>query len=136
MKLMMAHCCGRIVVPPSKAMRSAYCDCGQCAVWWIHPQLGILGVYAPSVRHSSVIGINNAFLTEPYTPMNGGKDEYGVITKQQIDNIVRECPPNYMFKTVESNIIRFRPDFHGIAGITFTQNGTEIPPEYDRTKDY
>lgn len=134
MKLMMAHCCSVIVVPPPQASKAAYCRCSQCAVWWIDPRLGTLGIHAPSDRHASIIGINNSFLTEPFRPM--GEDEYGLITKQQIQNIIRECPDTYMFKTVESNIIRFRPNYQGIAGISFTKNPKEVPPEYDKHQDY
>jgi hypothetical protein len=132
---MLAHCCGMLVVPAPKALRATYCRCNQCAVWWIDARLGTLGIYAPSDRHTSVIGINNSFLTEPFKPINDG-DEFGLINKQQIDDILRACPDYYMFKTVGSNIIRFRPTFHGIAGITFTKVDSEIPPEYDKTRDY
>jgi hypothetical protein len=126
---MLAHCCGVLVAPDSEANVSRWCDCKQCAVWWANPLLGHLACYGPTAKHISMIGINNDFLTSPYKKLNEGKDEYGCITKDEIDSMIDRCPHTYLFKTVESNIIRFRPDFHGIVGVTFTSDLKTVPEE-------
>lgn len=129
MKILYAECCGELVVPYPQKDRPRFCNCNNAAVWWKDPQKGDLAVYSMNgPRYVSVLGINNDFLQQPYPPSKIDEgEEFGCIQKEHIDAIIDRCPDFYLFKSQRSNILKFRPNFHGIAGLTFTVNGADVP---------
>lgn len=103
MKLMIAKCCGEIVVPNSIPKRPRMCECGQSAVWWDDPQTGALAVwrFSDSYPMPEVLGIHNTFLEVEMSRL-------GLVDKSQIDTIV-EGADGYLFKTLHSPIVRVSP---------------------------
>lgn len=111
MKILYAECCGTLIVPDNQADTPRWCDCGKSSVWWIDPRKGILGIYSVNgIPGVSVIGLNNSLLREPFTKMNDGR-EYGCIQGTIIKRLIEETPQSYVFKQVESLVIRVRPGF-------------------------
>jgi hypothetical protein len=100
MKLLFAGCCMDLVVPIGTANQVKYCKCGKCCVWWENPFTGQIAVYGPSLDEVSIIGIHNGLLSHP---------NQSYISKDIIQNILRETSDYYLFKTMESLIIRFQP---------------------------
>lgn len=49
------------------------------------------------------------------------------MNKDDIKNLIEECPQGYLFKTIESNVIRVRADFHGVHGLTLLKDESKIP---------
>jgi|SRR6185369_2529587 len=130
MKMMFCHGCGSLVVPSRIAENPKWCECRSCAVWWNDPRAGTLTVFGPSTEYISVIGLNNSFLTRPFQILNGhnpDRSEYGCMNKDDIKNLIEECPQGYLFKTIESNVIRVRADFHGVHGLTLLKDESKIP---------
>lgn len=101
------------------------------AVWWTNPSQGHLSVYSlEGPKFVSVLGLNNDFLCAKYpeSRIDPG-EEFGCIQRDQIEKILDDCPPNYLFHSQRSNIIKFRPDFKGIAGVKFISNAQDVPPD-------
>jgi hypothetical protein len=102
-KLLMCQDCGDIVSPDRTAYAKRACRCGRHEVWWTDPIAGKLKV---SDLHFSeyegprcwILGIHNGFLTWPERH-----------TSDSIKTIVDNTSPSYLFKTLNSLIIRIRP---------------------------
>lgn len=102
MKLLFAECCNSIVVPNRQNNIVTYCPCKQSAVWWIDGSIGHLGVYSWAIIKVSVLGIMNNVLTATCGSW---------VDKEQMKEIMDNCPDNYLFKTINSAIVRFRPTY-------------------------
>lgn len=104
MKMLFAECCATIVVPSPVANRPRYCDCGASCCWWIEPYTGKFGCHSRTGKHSvSVIGLHNGLLQEPI-PL-----QLGAMPKDTIRRLLDETPDHYLFKRVDSLVIRLRP---------------------------
>lgn len=104
MKILFAECCGDLVVPDSSG-KVRWCRCKRACCWWEDVNAGKFACHSFFGSNGvSILGINNALLTEPLT-------EFPAIQKHTIKRLVEETPTSYLFKQVESLIIRFRPEF-------------------------
>jgi hypothetical protein len=105
MKILFAECCGALVVPGSGGEVS-WCRCKAACCWWEDPPSGKFACHSHfGINGVSVIGIHNSLLSEMFP--NG----FGAIQKNTIKQIIEDTPETYLFKTVESLIVRFRPEF-------------------------
>lgn len=101
MKLLWADCCKSLVVPCPTPHESRYCRCGLAACWWIKPSEGILGVWHHWGHDAiSIIGLHNGLLLAKCPP--GGK-----IDREQIADILKHTPENYLFSQAQSLVVRF-----------------------------
>lgn len=111
MKMLFAECCATIVVPHPSANRPRHCDCGQACCWWIDPLIGKFGCHSKGGKYSvSVIGLHNGLLQEPI-PLH-----VGTVPKDSIQRLLDETPASYIFKQVNSLVIRLTP---GASSDTF-----------------
>ncbi len=120
MKALYCVNCGDIIAPLPRANEPRWCQCGRHAVWWRDPFEGLLSVHdtqrimqvgieedgreiaAPPSWWSPaafVLGLVNSWLTSPHEPL----------TAEDYRQFVLEIPPSYIFRTVGSVAIRFRP---------------------------
>ena len=119
-KLLFCEICGDIVAPFPTANVPRYCRGGCHAVWWVDPFRGILRLYETRGRYDPpkegsdpnyavwlrkrsphaawVLGLHNQFLH-----FSQGH------SKKTIQTILDGTPDSYIFKTVNSVIIRIRP---------------------------
>lgn len=115
MKLLFAECCSNLVVPHPVAYRVSWCQCRQAACWWENPDAGKLVVYTMlGKEYVSVIGIHNGFLTHQFPGHQDpqlGYREYGCIQGDTIKKLIDETPTSYLFKQLNSLIIKVRPGF-------------------------
>jgi len=100
MKLLWASCCFSIVVPNKNAKTIKYCDCGNSCVWWDNPATGELGVSSNDINKVSVLGIHNGLLLSECS---------SYVDKHKMEEILKNTETNYLFKTMNSLIIRFTP---------------------------
>jgi hypothetical protein len=104
MKLMIAKCCGEIVVPSPQAFHPTFCLCGNSAVWWRNPQRGIISfANVPLFPGPEGLGLHNEFLTIPLVRPQG------YIHRDQIEGILLRTPESYIFKRANSVVVRFLP---------------------------
>lgn len=91
-----------LVVPSSTSNKPTLCPCGESAVWWVVPQLGIIKVWTKNdSRRVSLVGIHNGFLQAHLSD--------GVLDKGLMKMLIATTPDDYYFKTLESLIVRFKP---------------------------
>jgi hypothetical protein len=110
MKILFAECCGDLVVPES-AGKIRWCRCNKACCWWEDANAGKFACHSFfGIKGCSILGINNALLTEPFVQRDSGY-EFGAIQKDVIKRLIEETPDSYLFKRVESMIVRFRPEF-------------------------
>lgn len=101
MKLMFATCCNSLVVPDLTANIKTACTCGQSSVWWEDPVAGKLVISSSFFGNVSVIGLHNKLLTLPCN---------SYINKVQMEEILQNTSNDYLFKTMNSLVIRFKPE--------------------------
>ena len=110
MKMMIAKCCGEIVVPCSDKGLVRYCVCLRSAVWWDDPITGELVVWRDvDAPMPEVLGINNSFLTAPMSRL-------GLVDKPTL-HATCERAEGYLFKTLDSPIVRVLPTSRSSKGI-------------------
>jgi len=115
-KLLFCENCADLVVPDQKPNKPTWCRCQSACCWWIDPHAGRFGCWSGEGKENvSIIGINNALLTEPfsthYSESTGKTHEYGCIQKDKMERMIDETPATYLFRQIRSLIIRIRPGF-------------------------
>src|SRR5262245_34183467 len=96
--------CAEIVPPSPLADKPRFCACRQAACWWVNPVDGIFKVWAREGKESvSVLGLHNGLLFEELT--------HGLLRGDQIERLLAETAESYLFKQVNSLIIRCRPGY-------------------------
>jgi hypothetical protein len=111
MKILFCENCGDLVIPNIQAYEPNWCRCQAACCWWIDPQKGSFACWSQfGERLVSILGINNMLLTEPFM-VTENQSEFGCIQKTAIERMLLETPDSYLFKRVNSMIIRFRPGF-------------------------
>lgn len=110
MKLLFAECCGDIIAPFPEPFQARSCRCRRHWVWWENPVAGVLRVcdrqavwsedtaWIRSPKECWIIGLHNRFLTHP-----------GRITREDVTAILAATPETYIFKRINSPVIRIRP---------------------------
>lgn len=116
MKLLYCEQCGDLVVPSGTPKQARLCRCTRACIWWEDPAAGKLVVYSVSGPSSvSVIGLHNGLLTEPFhshrEPSTEGGCERRLIPGDTIARLIDETPGSYLFKQVQSLVIRIRPGY-------------------------
>lgn len=114
MKLLFAECCASIVVPYGKAGVARWCECTRSCCWWDEPSSGKFVVFNfDGPKRVSILGIHNGLLRAPFKEWDTekGRDEFGCIQRSVFKEILEETPDYYLFKSMQSLIIRVRPGF-------------------------
>ena len=105
MKILFAECCGSLVVPHSEPDNPNYCKCRSACCWWDNPHTGLFACWSTLGKYYvSIIGLHNGLLAD-LTPPNSH------VTKTDMEQILADTPSTYLFKTLNSLVIRFRPGF-------------------------
>lgn len=117
MKLLYCLDCRNIIQPFVKNI-PRFCSCEKHAIWWENNNKVV--VYCKSMKEKKcyVLGIHNNFLL-----MDEGQGLY----KEQIQNILKNTPDNYLFKRWNSLIVRIIP---GLSGDT--QFTDKLPESYSK----
>lgn len=111
MKILFCENCGDLVVPYTEAYKARWCRCNSSCCWWIDPQRGNFACWSMmGERVVSILGINNMLLTEPFV-VTESNSEFGCIQKSAIERMLTDTPDSYLFKRLNSMIVRFRPGF-------------------------
>lgn len=111
MKMMIAKCCGEIVIPSGSRRNAKFCLCHKSAVWWDDPNTGELAVWRINdfSPMPEVLGINNAFLAAPMSRL-------GMVDKPTL-HATCEAAEGYLFRDLDSPIVRVSPTSKVIRGI-------------------
>lgn len=116
MKLLFCQDCGDIVAPHRQDMKVRWCNCRTHAIWWVDGTRGILRVHDTRGynRYAFVIGLHNRFLGFPGNHI-GAED---------VKAILDDTPDTYIFKRINSPVIRIRPGYSNDTAWEAT-----LPPE-------
>lgn len=111
-KLLFCEKCHTIVVPPPSDFVGAKCKCGRFTVWWEDGQRGVIRVHdiegptlaGPAQMNEScwLIGIHNGVFYEP-----------GELNALAVRGMLANTDQSYLFRRVESLVVRFRPGTTG-----------------------
>lgn len=113
MKLLYCQDCGDILAPYREANKVRTCLCGRHSVTWDDPTTGAISLCDNSSTTGEpileprawLLGVTNTFLGYPGEWMG----------KKDIEDIIESHPDYYLFKSIGSCIVRFRP---GAASMT------------------
>lgn len=123
MKLLWARCCATLVVPHQKDFVVRWCGCRQSAVWWEDGALGKLALFnAAGSWRIEGLGLHNDLLR-----FNLAREGCGTVTLPEIKTILEATPSSYVFKQVESLIIKFRPGYTN--DVKFISNIKDVPQQ-------
>lgn len=112
MKLLFCEACGDLVVPSAAAYEPKWCRCNASCCWWLDPKKGDFACWSQLGKNSlSVIGLNNLLLLEPFATNEAKTSEFGCIQKPVIERMLAETDDSFLFKRVNSLVVRFRPGF-------------------------
>lgn len=109
MKLLHAMCCETIVVPNSEPFKENWCKCLKSCCWWENPWAGTFGCFSYNgISKVAILGLHNGLLVAHFPVFD---KEYGCIQGSDIKAIITNTPDNFIFKQVNSLVVRFRPGF-------------------------
>lgn len=122
MKMMFARCCATLVVPHQENKVVRWCRCKESACWWHEGALGLFYVYNAlgDINRVEGLGLHNGLLQEEILP-----GRIGCVDLLTIKNLIKETPGSYLFKQVESLIIKFRIGF--TSDTTFISDIDAVP---------
>lgn len=133
-KLMFCGACGDMVAPGQVDMRARWCHCGRHAVWWRDGRRGLLSVHDRLFPERNggaggkawVIGLHNMLTmmggstADPNsrwcTPNEVGDpptDGNLLTRKKWVEQALEDTPDTYLFKRVNSLVIRIAPGYSG-----------------------
>lgn len=125
MKLLLAECCWNLVVPSNEANDPRWCPCKTACVWWRDPIRGLISVHSSrSPERVSIIGLHNALLRAPIPSI-------GCVQRDAIRKLIDETDHGYLFKQVESLVVRIRPGSMASNDTEFVLNQSDVPKSND-----
>lgn len=100
MKLMYCKDCGDIIAPHSDPEYMRFCRCRQSVCFWDNPRTGDFAVWNEK-QNAMVIGLHNGLLG------------YTFMDIHTVDEILKDTPENYLFKTFRSLVVIIYPGMSG-----------------------
>jgi len=107
--MLWARCCATLIVPHPQDLVVRWCKCQKSACWWENGASGRFAAYS-TLGPSDIegLGLHNDILRHALYDRSGNLKGASCLTEAEIKEFLANTPDSYLFKRINSLIIKFR----------------------------